>query len=59
MIVEQLTARSIMEPSALYEPPFLLLNDGGPDEFFAGKETTMGALFQTLASLEPQIDVVD
>ena len=37
MVIEQLTARGVMEPSALYEAPFSSLHAGGPEALFAGK----------------------
>lgn len=55
MIIEQLTARGVMEASALYEPPFSNLHAGGPDDLFSGKENVIDAVFQTLTSLKPQI----
>ena len=55
MVIDQLTARGVMDASALYEPPFSNLHAGGPDELFAGKENVINAVFQTLASLQPQV----
>ena len=55
MVIDQLTARGVMDSSALYEPPFSNLHAGGPDELFAGKETVINAVFKTLASLQPQV----
>jgi type I restriction enzyme R subunit len=55
MVIDQLTARGVMDASALYEPPFSNLHAGGPDELFAGKETVINAVFQILASLQPQV----
>ena len=55
MVIDQLTARGIMDASALYEPPFSNLHAGGPDELFAGKENVINAVFKTLKSLEPQV----
>jgi type I restriction enzyme R subunit len=55
MIIDQLTARGIMEASALYEPPFSNLHAGGPDALFSGKENVIDAVFQTLVTLKPQI----
>jgi type I restriction enzyme R subunit len=55
MVIDQLTARGIMDASALYEPPFSNLHAGGPDELFNGKETIIDAVFQTLKSLEPRV----
>jgi type I restriction enzyme R subunit len=55
MVIDQLTARGIMDASALYEPPFSNLHAGGPDELFAGKEHVINAVFETLAALQPQV----
>jgi type I restriction enzyme, R subunit len=55
LIIDQLTARGVMDASALYEPPFSNLHAGGPEELFAGKENVINAVFQTLALLEPRI----
>jgi type I restriction enzyme R subunit len=55
MVIDQLTARGVMEAAALYEPPFSNLHAGGPDALFAGRETVIDAVFQTLKSLEPRI----
>jgi type I restriction enzyme, R subunit len=58
MVIDQLTARGIMDASALYEPPFSNLHAGGPDELFAGKESVINAVFKTLKSLEPRVQGV-
>ena len=58
MIIDQLTARGLMEAAALYEPPFSNLHAGGPDALFAGKENVIEAVFATLQSLEPRIQNV-
>jgi len=58
MVIDQLTARGIMDASALYEPPFSNLHAGGPDELFAGKENVIDAVFKALKSLEPQVQGV-
>jgi len=55
MIIEQLTARGVMEAGALYEPPFSNLHAGGPDELFVGKETVITGIFKALKSTEPSI----
>jgi len=44
MIIDQLTARGVMEASALYEPPFSDLHAGGPDELFSGRDHVFDAL---------------
>jgi type I restriction enzyme R subunit len=55
LIIDQLTARGVMDASALYEPPFSHLHAGGPDALFTGKEKIIEAVFKTLESLEPQV----
>ena len=55
MIIDQLTARGVMDASALYEPPFINLHGEGPDELFSGKENVINAIFQTLASFEHRL----
>ncbi|MEZ5447533.1 MAG: type I restriction-modification enzyme R subunit C-terminal domain-containing protein [Thiolinea sp.] len=48
MIIDQLTARGVMEAGALYEPPFSSLHAGGPDELFAGRDNVIEGLFTAL-----------
>jgi len=48
MVIEQLTARGIMEASALYDAPFSSVHSGGPDALFAGKENVIEGIFETL-----------
>jgi type I restriction enzyme R subunit len=48
MIIDQLTARGVMEAEALYEPPFSNLHAGGPDGLFAGKDKVIEGIFNTL-----------
>ena len=50
LIIDQLTARGIMEPGALYEPPFTDIHTGGPDALFAGKENVVEGIFESLKS---------
>lgn len=49
LVIDQLTARGVMEAAALYEPPFISLHSGGPDELFAGKENVIAGIFDTLS----------
>jgi len=51
MVIDQLTARGIMEESALYEAPFSNLHAGGPDELFAGKENVIDGIFESLKAI--------
>ncbi|MFP6641979.1 MAG: type I restriction-modification enzyme R subunit C-terminal domain-containing protein, partial [Candidatus Latescibacterota bacterium] len=41
MVIDQLTARGVMDASALYEPPFSNLHAGGPDALFGGKKNVI------------------
>jgi hypothetical protein len=47
-VIGQLTARGVMEASALYEPPFSNLHAGGPDALFGGKENVIEGIFKRL-----------
>jgi type I restriction enzyme R subunit len=51
MVIDQLTARGIMEASALYEAPFSSLHSGGPDALFAGKENVIEGIFGKLETI--------
>ncbi len=51
MVIDQLTARGIMGASALYEPPFIHIHAGGPDELFAGKEDVIEGIFASLRAV--------
>nr|WP_298378482.1 DEAD/DEAH box helicase family protein [uncultured Halomonas sp.] len=55
MIIDQLTARGVIDAKALYEPPFSHLHTGGPDELFAGKENVIDGIFDTLKATQPKI----
>ncbi len=50
-IIEQLTAHGVMEPSALYEPPFTRIDSGGPDALFDGRENVVAGIFETLDAM--------
>ncbi len=52
MIIDQLTARGVMAPSALYEAPFSDVHAGGPEALFAGKDSLIDGLFQKLKTLQ-------
>jgi len=53
LVIDQLTARGVMEAGALYESPFSSIHGGGPDELFAGKEDVITGVFDTLKMLQP------
>ena len=54
MVIEQLTARGVMEPSALYEAPFSSVHAGGPEALFAGKSKVIEGIFEKLKTLQPE-----
>lgn len=54
MIIEQLTARGVIEPGALYDAPFVNLHAGGPDGLFAGKDDVIAGIFQAIEATQPE-----
>ncbi len=52
MVINQLTARGVMEPSALYEAPFSSVHAGGPEALFAGKINVIEGIFEKLKALQ-------
>ena len=54
MVIDQLTARGVMEPSALYEAPFSSVHAGGPEALFAGKDNVIEGIFKRLKTLQPE-----
>ncbi|WP_068466694.1 DEAD/DEAH box helicase family protein [Candidatus Protochlamydia phocaeensis] len=48
MVIDQLTARGMMDVSALYEPPFSNLHCGGPDMLFVTKKNIIEGIFDKL-----------
>jgi type I restriction enzyme R subunit len=57
MVIGQLTARGVMKPSALYEPPFTNLHSGGPDKLFAGQEAVIEGIFEQLEEMNSGLTV--
>jgi type I restriction enzyme R subunit len=55
MVIDQLTARGVMDASALYEPPFSNLHAGGPDELFAGHEEVIEGIFERLKVMSSRL----
>jgi type I restriction enzyme R subunit len=51
MVIDQLTARGVMNASALYEAPFSNLHAGGPDGLFRGKENVVEGIFEKLEAV--------
>ena len=56
MVIDQLTARGIMDAAALYEPPFSHLHAGGPDALFGGKEQVIEGIFEKLREVKSGLD---
>ena len=52
MVIDQLTARGVMEASALYEPPFSNLHAGGPEALFGGRQNVIDGIFDTLKAVQ-------
>ena len=52
MVIDQLTARGVMEASALYEPPFSHLHAGGPEALFGGRKNVIEGIFDTLKAVQ-------
>ena len=57
MVIDQLTARGVMEASALYEPPFSNLYASGPEALFGGKENVIDGIFDTLKEVQSGLTV--
>jgi type I restriction enzyme R subunit len=55
LVIDQLTARGFMEPSALYEQPFSSLHADGPEGLFAGKPNIIDGLFHKLEETLPRV----
>lgn len=55
LIIDQLTARGFMEPSALYAAPFINLHANGPDGLFAGKDNIIEGIFHQLEETLPKV----
>ena len=55
MVIAQLTARGVMEASALYEAPFSNLHAGGPDALFAGNENVIEGIFEKLKAVNAEL----
>jgi len=48
MVIDQLTARGIMDAAARYEAPFSDLHASGPDALFAGSDNVIDGIFEQL-----------
>lgn len=54
MVIDQLTARGVMEPSALYDAPFSSVHAEGPEALFDGKSNVIDGIFEKLKALQPE-----
>ena len=55
MVIDQLTARGVMDASALYEAPFTDLHAEGPEALFGGRENVIEGIFETLEAMRPDL----
>ena len=55
MVIDQLTARGVMEPSALYEAPFNSMHASGPEALFAGQGNIIEGIFEKLETLRSEL----
>ena len=55
LVIDQLTARGVMQPAALYESPFSGLHSGGPDELFANKANVINGIFNRIEKLASRL----
>ena len=54
MVIDQLTARGVMEPSALYEAPFSSVHADGPEALFSEKSNVIEGIFEKLEALQSE-----
>lgn len=59
LLVDQLTAQGVVEPSALYEPPFSDMHGGGPEAVFEGKDDVIEGLFGVLSETRKPLEKVN
>ncbi|MCY3688574.1 MAG: DEAD/DEAH box helicase family protein [Gammaproteobacteria bacterium] len=55
MVIDQLTARGVMELSALYEAPFSSLHSDGPEALFAEQSKVIEGIFEKLKALQSYV----
>lgn len=55
LVIEQLTARGVMDASALYAAPFVGLHSGGPEALFEGKDNVVDGIFEALKGFQPDV----
>lgn len=57
MIIDQLTARGVIDPGALYDAPFIGLHAGGPEGLFAGKADLVAGIFEAIDATQPNLQI--
>ncbi len=55
MIIEQLTARGVMEAGALDEAPFTGLLARGPDGLLVGRSEIIKGIFEAIKAMQPVV----
>ena len=55
MVIDQLSARGVMEASALYEPPFRNLHAEGPEALFDSKVEVIEGIFGVLQQINSRL----
>jgi type I restriction enzyme R subunit len=55
MVIDQLTARGVLDASSLHEPPFSNLHAEGPDALFADKKRVIEGIFKKLETFNSGI----
>jgi len=51
-VIDQLAARGVMKPRALYEPPFTSTHAEGPEALFEGREQVIDGVFERVKWFE-------
>ena len=55
MVIDQLTARGVMEPSALYEAPFNSVHASGPEALFDAQGNVIEGIFDKLKAVHSEL----
>ncbi|MEM7535259.1 MAG: type I restriction-modification enzyme R subunit C-terminal domain-containing protein [Chloroflexota bacterium] len=51
MLIDQLTTRGFLDPADLFDAPFTSIHAGGPEMLFAGKESVIAVIVETISNL--------
>ena len=55
MVIDQLSARGVIEASALYEPPFSNLHSEGPEVLFGNNVEVIEGVFEVLRQVNSRL----